>query len=85
MAYPISPPLKALLDQGITDAYFSMVGYIQNRYYKSVSRYTTNAFMRLKLITALAERELGPDVFESRNDAHSSLDAREETDVPRLT
>jgi len=73
------------LDQGITDAYFSMVGYIQNRYYKSVSRYTTNAFMRLKLITALAERELGPDVFESRNDAHSSLDAREETDVPRLT
>ena len=66
------------LDQGISDAYFSMVGYIQNRYYKSVSRYTTNAFMRLKLINALAERELGPDVFESSSDAHMSLKSQEE-------
>ena len=34
------------IDQSISDAYFTMVAYIQNRYYKSVSRYTTNAFMR---------------------------------------
>jgi propionate CoA-transferase len=61
------------LDQSVSDAYFSMVGYIQNRYYKSVSRYTTNAFMRLKLINALAERELGPDVFESSGEAQMSL------------
>jgi propionate CoA-transferase len=57
------------LDQSISDAYFSMVGYIQTRYYKSASRYTKNAFMRLKLLNALSERELGQAVFESSGDA----------------
>ena len=60
------------LDESISDAYFTMVAYIQNRYYKSVSRYTTNAFMRLKLRDALSERELGP-VFESGAEAHEAI------------
>jgi propionate CoA-transferase len=60
------------LDESISDAYFTMVAYIQNRYYKSVSRYTTNAFMRLKLRDALSERELGP-VFESGAEAHDAI------------
>jgi propionate CoA-transferase len=61
------------LDPAIADAYFSMLTYMQNRYYKSVSRYTTSAFMRLKLLNALSERELAPHVFESRAEAHASL------------
>ena len=60
------------LDQSISDAYFTLVAYIQNRYYKSVSRYTTNAFMRLKLSDALAQRELGP-VFGSGAEAHQAV------------
>jgi propionate CoA-transferase len=60
------------LDQSISDAYFTLVAYIQNRYYKSVSRYTTNAFMRLKLSDALAQRELGP-VFETGAEAHKAV------------
>jgi propionate CoA-transferase len=60
------------LDQSISDAYFTLVAYIQNRYYKSVSRYTTNAFMRLKLSYALAQRELGP-VFETGAEAHKAV------------
>lgn len=60
------------LEQSISDAYFTLVAYIQNRYYKSVSRYTTNAFMRLKLSDALAQRELGP-VFESGAEAHEAV------------
>jgi propionate CoA-transferase len=60
------------LDQSISDAYFTLVAYIQNRYYKSVSRYTTNAFMRLKLSDALAQRELG-SVFGSGAEAHEAV------------
>jgi propionate CoA-transferase len=60
------------LDQSISDAYFTLVAYIQNRYYKSVSRYTTNAFMRLKLSDGLAQRELGP-VFETGAEAHKAV------------
>jgi len=61
------------IDQSISDAYFTMVAYIQTRYYKSVSRYTTNAFMRLKLSDALAQRELGP-MFESGGQAHQVVE-----------
>jgi propionate CoA-transferase len=72
------------LDQAISDAYFSLVAYLQNRYYKSVSRYTTNAFMRLKLLNALTERELGLDVFESSAEAQSSLASQEDNAVGRF-
>jgi propionate CoA-transferase len=65
------------LNQSISDAYFTMVAYIQHRYYKSVSRYTTNAFMRLKLSDALVQRELGP-VFESGSEAHRAVGEAEE-------
>jgi len=60
------------LDESITDAYFTMVAYIQNRYYKSVSRYTANPFMRLKLSDALAQRELGT-VLGSGAEAHEAV------------
>jgi propionate CoA-transferase len=66
------------LDQSISDAYFSMVAYIQHRYYKSVSRYTTNAFMRLKLVKALSERELATDVFETSREAQHALGSQED-------
>jgi propionate CoA-transferase len=62
------------LDPAITDAYFTMLTYMQNRYYKSVSRYTTSAFMRLKLLNALAERDLAPHVFESRDEAQAMIE-----------
>ena len=32
------------LDPMVSDAYFSMITYLQNRYYSSASRYTTSAF-----------------------------------------
>jgi propionate CoA-transferase len=60
------------LDQSVSDAYFTLVAYIQSRYYKSVSRYTPHAFMRLKLSDALAQRELGP-VFETGAEAHRAV------------
>jgi propionate CoA-transferase len=64
------------LDPAIADAYFTMLTYMQNRYYKSVSRYTTSAFMRIKLLDALAKRDLAPHVFESREKAHELLESQ---------
>jgi propionate CoA-transferase len=61
------------IDQSISDAYFTMVAYIQTRHYQSVSSYTTNAFMRLKLSDALTQRELGP-IFESGGQAHQVVE-----------
>src|SRR5215218_2959820 len=57
------------LDPAVSDAYFSMITYMQQRYYKTASRYTTSAFMRMKLGAALAERNLAPHVFETRAEA----------------
>ena len=62
------------LDPAISDAYFAMLTYMQNRYYESVSRYTTSAFMRLKLLNALSERELAPHVFENREEAQAMIE-----------
>jgi propionate CoA-transferase len=63
------------LDPVVADAYFSMITYMQGRYYSSASRYTTSAFMRLKLGAALAERNLAPHVFETREEAQAFTDA----------
>lgn len=73
-----------ILNPRINDAYFSMIAYIQNRYYSSVSRYSTSAFMRLKLSDALATRELVPQVFESHSEAQDALAAQSmQPSVPR--
>ena len=37
------------LDEAVSDAYFSTITYLQQQYYETASRYTTSAFMRLKL------------------------------------
>jgi propionate CoA-transferase len=57
------------LDPAVSDAYFSMITYMQQRYYLTASRYTTSAFMRLKLGDALTERNLAPHVFETKAEA----------------
>ena len=56
----------------MSDAYFSMITYMEGRYYATASRYTTSAFMRLKLGAALTDRNLAPHVFETRAEAHAS-------------
>jgi propionate CoA-transferase len=60
-----------VLDPVVTDAYFSMITYMQGRYYTTASRYTTSVFMRLKLGAGLAERALAPHVFETLPEAQA--------------
>jgi propionate CoA-transferase len=59
------------LDPAVSDAYFSMITYMESRYYSSAARYTTSAFMRLKLGAGLSERHLKPHVFETPAEAHA--------------
>jgi propionate CoA-transferase len=57
------------LEPLVSDTYFSMIAYLEKRYYSSASRYTTSAFMRLKLGEGLAERHVAPHIFETQAEA----------------
>jgi propionate CoA-transferase len=59
------------LDPVVGDAYMSMITYMEQRHYSSASRYTTSAFMRMKLGAGLAERNLAPHVFETWAEAQA--------------
>jgi propionate CoA-transferase len=55
------------------DEYSDMVRDVAGRYYSSVTRYTTNAFLRAKLGEALQRRNVAPHIFESADDAREHL------------
>jgi propionate CoA-transferase len=57
------------LDESVSDAYFEMVSELQARYYSTAVRYTTSAFMRLKLGAELSARRSAAHVFETRDEA----------------
>jgi propionate CoA-transferase len=48
----------------LIEPYTAMVDYVVSRFYSKVTRYTTSAFMRVKLGDLLAERSVAPHVFE---------------------
>ena len=58
----------------LEDAYADMVRDIVGRFYTSVTRYTTSAFMRLKLGEALARRDMAPYVFETAEEARAFIE-----------
>ena len=45
-----------------------MIRYMDMHYYTTASRYTTSAFLRLKLGEALAGRRVAPHIFETRDE-----------------
>jgi len=55
------------LDEAAVDAYADAVRYVQDTYYieGEVTRHTTNAFMRLKLGTEFAKRQIHSSIAES--------------------
>ena len=57
------------LDPALTDYYISGVRRLAERYYASVTRYTTSSFMRLKLTRQMHRRDLAPHIYESRDEA----------------
>jgi propionate CoA-transferase len=61
------------IDEAVIDVYARMVQYMEENYYSRVTRYTTGAFLRMKLGEALAERKIAPHVFESEGEARAFL------------
>jgi propionate CoA-transferase len=61
------------LAPALTDEYVAMVQDVVDRFYDRVTRYTTSAFLRLKLGDALSRRNLSPHIFESRDEAQAAL------------
>jgi len=53
----------------LEDAYLSLISSLAERYYESVTRYTTRSFMRLKLGAQLSQRGLAPHIYESHQEA----------------
>jgi propionate CoA-transferase len=60
----------------LVDDYTDMVKRVVNRYYTGVTRYTTSAFMRMKIGDALNSRGVAPHIYESRDEAHIALEKK---------
>src|SRR5688500_8540149 len=54
-----------VIDPVVAETWFDMVRDVHARFYDKASRYTTSAFMRLKLGGELRRREMAPHVFET--------------------
>jgi propionate CoA-transferase len=57
----------------VVAAYSDMVRELTQRFYLGVTRYTTNAFLQMKLGQALKRRGVAPHIFESADEAHLQL------------
>jgi len=57
----------------VADAYMDMVKDVVERFYADVTRYTTSAFLRMKLGDALTERNVAPHIYENRDEAQAHL------------
>ncbi len=57
----------------LTDDYIAMVKSLVDQYYSDVTRYTTSAFLRMKLGDALQKRKVAPHIFESSEEAQKAL------------
>ncbi|HTZ38828.1 MAG TPA: acyl CoA:acetate/3-ketoacid CoA transferase [Syntrophales bacterium] len=57
----------------LADAYIEVVKTIVSRFYEHVTRYTTSAFLRMKLGEGMNARGLAPHIYESRGEARKGL------------
>jgi hypothetical protein len=64
-----------VIDAAVADTYATMVRYMETHYYTTSSRYTTSAFLRMKLGEALARRRVAPHIFETADEAHAYVQA----------
>ena len=63
--------------EDLYDDYAEMIAYMVDQHYLTTARYTTSAFMRLKMQEALDKRGLAPHIFERAEDAHAFLEGQE--------
>ena len=61
------------IDPDLIDPYTDIIKDLMNRFYSGVTRYTTSAFLRMKLGDALEQRDVAPYIFESAGEARRHL------------
>ena len=61
------------INPDVVDAYSEMVEDVVSRFYTGVTRYTTSAFLRMKLGESLSKRNLSPHIYESAEEAREEL------------
>ena len=59
------------IEDRVLDAYAEMVRHMEEAHYTTVTRYTTSAFLRMKLGDALSRREVAPHVYETEAEARA--------------
>ncbi len=68
--------LRQLRDRpAVADTYAAMLRYLETHYYTTASRYTTSAFLRVKLGEALSRRRVAPHIFETADEAQAFVQA----------
>ncbi|MHC1744515.1 MAG: acyl CoA:acetate/3-ketoacid CoA transferase [Syntrophobacteraceae bacterium] len=77
---PLGRKVKAIVNYDnffilpdLADAYVDMVKTLVARFYEEVTRYTTSAFLRMKIGEGLKERGVAPYIYESREEARKGL------------
>jgi propionate CoA-transferase len=60
-----------VIDEDVMDEYADLVKNVEDNYYLSVHRYTTSAFLRLKLGKELGKRQLSPRIYETVEEAQA--------------
>jgi len=56
----------------LIDDYTDLINHVV-QYYEDVTRYTTSAFLRMKMGDELEKRNLAPYIYESPEEAHQAL------------
>ncbi|MGQ0671303.1 MAG: acyl CoA:acetate/3-ketoacid CoA transferase [Hyphomicrobium sp.] len=62
--------------EDLYDEYAGMIEHMLKHHYLTTTRYTTSAFMRMKMQEALSKRGLRPHIYERAEDAHSFLEGQ---------
>ncbi len=57
------------IDPDLLDPYTDIIKDLMDRFYSGVTRYTTSAFLRMKLGDALEQRDVAPYIYESVGEA----------------
>ncbi len=60
----------------LIDQYTDMVRRVVEKHYSGTARYTTSAFLRMKLGESLAKRRLAPHIYETAREAMAHLKAQ---------
>jgi propionate CoA-transferase len=71
--YAIGNYDQFIINSDMIDPYTAMQQNLVENYFSRVSRYTTSAFLRMKLGDALEKRGVAPHIYESPDEAHSFL------------